>query len=209
LKAYLVACEGFTETRANAFTLLYRNGVQVDLLPFGAIEQEDRTVRFDGLGLTTISTQGLAEAYHASQAVHLGEEKTFKVCTLPGLIILQLIAWQDRSDVRPKDAQDVGYILEKYFDIATQEIYDHHNDLFEENTELVEIGARVLGRHMGDILSSAPLLRERITRLLTDYTSDPRDSRLGEAMARGTDYPAAEAVHRLGLVLRGIEDRLK
>ncbi len=205
LKAYLVTHEGFEE-RANAFTLFYRNGVQVDLLPFGAIEQEDRTVRFDGLGLTTISTQGLAEAYHASHPVTLDEEKTFKVCTLPGLVILKLIAWQDRGDVRPKDAQDVGYILEKYFDIATEEIYDHHNDLFDEKTEVVDIGARVMGRQIGSILSSAPLLRERITRLLTEQTSNPQNSRLGEAMARGTTYLAAEAVRRLGLVLRGIGD---
>jgi hypothetical protein len=50
------------------------------------------------------------------------------------------------------------------------------------------------------------VLRERITRLLTDQTRDPHNSRLGEAMAQGADYLAAEAVHRSGLVLRGIED---
>jgi predicted nucleotidyltransferase len=209
LKAYLIGHEGFAETRANAFTLIYRNGVQVDLLPFGTIEQEDRTVRFDGLGLTTISTQGLAEAYHASQPVQLDQDKTFKVCTLPGLVILKLIAWQDRPDVRPKDAQDVGYILEKYFDIAEDEIYNHHNDLFEENTDLVEIGARVMGRQIGNMLSDAPQVRERITLLLTEQTGDPRNSRLGEAMARGTALLPAEAVHRLEQVLRGIGDSRK
>lgn len=166
-------------------------------------------MRFEGLGLTTISTEGLAEAYHASQTVKLDEENTFKVCTLPGVVILKLIVWQDRPDVRPKDAQDVGYILEKYFDIVTDEIYDHHNDLFEEKTRLVEIGARVMGRQIGSMLAGAPLLRERITHLLTAQTRDPRNSWLGEAMARGADYLPAEAVHRLELVLRGIQDLRK
>ena len=128
---------------------------------------------------------------------------------VPGLVILKLIAWQDRSDVRPKDAQDVGYILEKYFDIAAEEIYDHHNDLFDEKAEPAEIGARVMGRQIGNILCSAPLLRERITALLTEQTGNPQHSRLGEAMARGTDYLAAEAVHRLELVLRGMQDPRK
>jgi predicted nucleotidyltransferase len=95
LKSHLITHEEFTEIGSSRFTLLHQSRIQIDLLPFGAVEAVDRTVKFKGIDWTTISTQGLEEVYRASQSIEIRQGNTFKVSTLPGLIILKLIAWQD------------------------------------------------------------------------------------------------------------------
>ena len=209
LKIHLTTWEGFTEAGTSRFTLLYRNRIQIDLMPFGAIEAADRTVRFRGMGLTTMSTQGLEEMYRTSQLVAIGQGKAFKVSSLPGLVILKLIAWEDRPELRSKDAQDVLHILENYFEITEDDIYDHHNDLFDDTTLLSDIAARVLGRHIGKILADRVPLQERMIRLLAKQTESEQDSALGEAIVGGgSDHTVGEALNLLRMVLVGMQDPL-
>ncbi|MBA2744993.1 MAG: hypothetical protein H0U44_02100, partial [Flavisolibacter sp.] len=63
LKEYLINTEGFHPFKGNSFVLIWKDKTEVDLLPFGAIEDEDGTVTTSGLGLTNISLQGFTEVY--------------------------------------------------------------------------------------------------------------------------------------------------
>ena len=42
LKEYLIKNENFSPFKENAFVLIWKDGTEVDLLPFGAVEDEDR-----------------------------------------------------------------------------------------------------------------------------------------------------------------------
>ena len=54
LKEYLITNEGFYASKENAFVLLWKDKTEVDLLPFGAIADEEGTVTVQGTGFTTI-----------------------------------------------------------------------------------------------------------------------------------------------------------
>lgn len=51
LKEYLINTEGFNPYKGNSFVLIWKDKTEVDLLPFGAIEDEDGKVTASGLGL--------------------------------------------------------------------------------------------------------------------------------------------------------------
>lgn len=63
LKDHLIEKEGFKPYSGNAFVLIWKDGTEVDLLPFGAIEDEQRKVTVQGTGYTSIHVDGFREVY--------------------------------------------------------------------------------------------------------------------------------------------------
>ncbi len=205
LKTYLVESENFSAV-VNESTLMYDNRTQVDLLPFGKITNEDHTTTFRSIGITTISTLGFEEVFQATVKMETEEEKTFKVSTLPGIVILKFLAWEDRPELRTKDIQDIAYIIKHYFDISDDDIYENHNDLFEHEYSLSDIGSRVLGRDMGNIVYKSNPLKERIVNLLNQNTKDVFNSPLSDILAKTQGRRVKEAFNTLKTLLEGLED---
>ena len=133
------------------YVLFSPNGHQVDILPFGAIEIDEK-VQIKGTGLTSISVNGFSEVYNSGTAeVQLDTGHHFKVASLSSIVLLKLIAYDDRPEQRAKDGRDVGSIIEHYFELQAEHIYEHHADLFtetEKDIELQDIGATVIGREI-------------------------------------------------------------
>ena len=112
LKEYLISQEGFLPFKENSYVLIWKDKSQVDLLPFGAIEDEDGTVTINGLGLTNINLQGFTEVYEEGlPQLELEGKHTFKFCTLPGIVLLKLIAWDDRPEIRRDDISDCSILF--------------------------------------------------------------------------------------------------
>src|SRR5258708_24814424 len=147
LKSYLIKEEGFNPYSGNAFVLLWKDGYQVDLLPFGAIEDENRKVTIQGTGYTSVHVDGFKEVYEEGlPEVDFGGRLHFKFCTLPGIVLLKLIAWDDRPEARRDDILDISELLSHFFDMYQEKIWDEHNDLFkDEAVVLIQIAAVVLG----------------------------------------------------------------
>jgi predicted nucleotidyltransferase len=175
---YLITNEGFAPYKGNAFVLIWKDKTQVDLLPFGNIEDEDGKVTIDGTGLTSISLQGFAEVYgNGLPEINLEDKHQFKFCTLPGIVILKLIAYDDRPEIRGDDIKDICHILQHFFEINTEQIYEHHNDLFgNEDADLIHIAATVMGREMKTIAQRTPALQQRINTILQANTTDANNS---------------------------------
>jgi len=107
LKEYLITQEGFSSYQQNAFVLIYKDGTEVDLLPFGAIEDENRRVTVQGTGYTSVHVDGFHEVYENSlPEVEIGNHK-FKFCSLSGIVLLKMIAWEDRPEARSGDIVDI------------------------------------------------------------------------------------------------------
>lgn len=168
LKEYLVNTEGFHPCKGNAFVLIWKDKTEVDLLPFRAIENEDGRVIADGLGLTNISLQGFTEVYEEGlPELDLEGEHQFKFCTLPGIVLLKMIAWDDRTEKRRDDIKDISSILNHFFNMYDNEIWENHHDLFgQEDADLKYIAASVMGREMGKIAKRNEKLRSRIAGIL-------------------------------------------
>ena len=195
LLTWLVEQQGFARTQSSAFCLLYPSAtgsghVAVDLMPFGAIADEAGDVYFSGRGMERISTVGFTEVLAEAATVATPTGQQWRVVTLPGIVVLKLVAWQDRPE-RGKDAVDIWNLLEVYFNLVQEEIYTSHLELLNEKETpdttnlMLLVGARVLGRHVRQLLTGGPVL----TRLL---------SLLAGQLALGEQSPMARTMSRQG-----------
>lgn len=179
---------------------------KIDLLPFGEIEKEGK-VTVKGKGMTSLYMDGFKEVYDGNlPEVQLGDNTKFKVCTLPGIVLLKFIAYDDRPEMRMDDIPDIGEILSHFFNIYDEIIWEKHNDLFEEGRELDEIAARVLGREMGKIAVRNDKLKERILRILDQNTDDKNNSPIGEILASYYNRPVKETMDLLTEIKTGISE---
>ena len=115
LLTWLVEQQGFARAQSSAFCLLYPSAtgsghVAVDLMPFGAIADEAGDVYFSGRGMERISTVGFTEVLAEAATVATPTGQQWRVVTLPGIVVLKLVAWQDRPE-RGKDAVDIWNLL--------------------------------------------------------------------------------------------------
>lgn len=102
LKKHLKEKENFNHSTQNDFVLFSPKGLQVDLLPFGEIEVEGK-VMLEGKGFAKIAVNGFREIYENGTHPVEFDKHTFKVCSMPGIVILKLIAYDDRPQERQKD----------------------------------------------------------------------------------------------------------
>lgn len=184
LREYLIKDQGFAPYKGNDFVLLWRGYLQVDLLPFGAIEGKGNKVNVEGSGLTSLNFPGFKEVYDSGlPEAELDGKHKFKFCTLPGIVILKLLAFEDRPEIRRDDISDISGILHHFFDMFAESIYENHNDLFGSDRQLIDIAAHVLGREMSKIAKLNPDLYQRIKQLLVKNTVDPKTSEIAKVMA--------------------------
>ncbi len=182
----LIEKEHFTPTR-NPFTLISPKGMEVDLLPFS-----ENTGR---------SLEGLREVFErGTQGVTFDGGVLYQVATLPAIVLLKLIAWDDRPDYRVKDLQDIGVILAHYFERFADDIYDNHNDLFE-NRELNEIAAHVIGRKIRYIIGKSTQLQTRLTDILKN-----KRKKIVITIAQASGEPENTINQVLNSLLEGISE---
>lgn len=206
LREYLRDKEGFQTSSQNQFVIFSPEGLEVDLLPFGEIEVEGK-VMIEGKSLTQIAVNGFREVYeNGTDEVEFENDQVFKVCTLPGIVILKLIAYDDRPEIRLNDIKDITLILKHYFDIETETIYEQHNDLFEDDRDTSLIAARVLGRQMKRIFARSKDVEERITSIIQREIDNPEKSKIAELMVTGTDNEITSAIAILKEILTGIHE---
>lgn len=212
LKTYLIKDGGFHESKVNKYSLFDPQGQQVDLLPFGAIEIEDNQF-IDATGVIHADVSGFKEVYEAAtEEVSFEDEYNFKVSTLAGITILKLLAFDNQPEVRSKDIRDIGTILNYYFELESEMIYDSHSDLFsKDDRSLEEIAARVLGREMRVVLNRSALLKKRVLTILTKDTASLEESVIGRILVpimnlRSTSIE--ETVNLLKEIINGITDEV-
>lgn len=208
LKNYLIETEGFHSIKGNDFVFIWQGKIEVDLLPFGAIEDEDGRVTTGGIGLTNISLQGLTEVYEEGLLqLDLEGKHQFKCCTLPGIVLLKMIAWDDRPEIRRDDIKDISDILNHFFSMYDNEIWEHHNDLFEdEDADLKHIAARVMGREMNKIAKRNEKVFNRISGILEANTNDMPNSRMAAIMIEYFDNTMEESVALLLQLQQGFTE---
>jgi predicted nucleotidyltransferase len=205
LKEYLIKEEGFVSYKENAFVLIWKDKTQVDLIPFGELETEGvATVK--GTGFTSMNVEGFKEVFEQASEEIQTEDQRFKVCTLAGIVILKLIAWDDRPEMRGDDIDDIAEIIKNYFHFNSEAIWEHHSDLFTDDNELDEIASQYLGREIGKIISGNEKLISRVKGILEKGLRDSDSNNLDELLARESsetiDYSRSLIEH----ILAGIKE---
>lgn len=204
LRERLIETGRFTVLRDNAYTLIFEDGRAVDLLPFGAVSME-QSVTVAGQGLTSIQVDGFKEVYEVGTESIEIDSQLFRVCTLAGIVLLKLIAYDDRPEHRQKDILDISMILQHYFDIAADEIYANHNDIFDDNEfDTLLAAARVMGRQIAPIITLSKILRQRISRIIDDQINLHEESPVANLLTRNTRWSISYALSILHQLQKGI-----
>lgn len=205
LKAYLIAKNKFQDTKENPFVMLAPSGVQVDILPFGEVDI-DEGVKLEEIGLANIKVNGFMEVYQSgTQQVKIETGHQFKIATLPAIVLLKFIAFDDRPEHRLKDARDIANILMHFFDLQTELIYEHHSDLFGgEDLGLEEISAIVIGREIRKIIGTNESLLMRLQKIITGLIEKQENSAFIRNMVSEIDKTVVQVLSLLKAMLIGI-----
>lgn len=200
---YQHACDALIELKfANAdsghpekFTDL--NGQEVDLLPFGGLSPDGKTIRWPGDGSQwTIS--GIQEACEKAWLFQV-DACELRVAPPCALMYLKLFAAHDRpEDRKNKDAQDVHFLLKHYVDVTGKGRLrmggSDADAMSKVDGDLWRAAAWLAGRDMGQILSvgSADVLAA----ILRTETASRSRSHVAHAMSAhcGGDFGKARAL---------------
>jgi len=169
IKSELVSTGLFEPHKSEAIKLFYKGAIEVDLLPFGEIEEPNRNVRLTDPTFV-LNMPGFAEIYPFVRDVELPDGKRIKVCSMEGIILLKLIANDDRPQ-RTKDISDIEHIIQSYFDLYDGDVYENDFDVMDmyntnERDYKQLVCARVIGRKMRLMLAGSPELLQRIASIL-------------------------------------------
>jgi predicted nucleotidyltransferase len=216
LKESLLTSGFFQETREGE-RLRFQGKLDVDILPFGGVADNQGEIRWPSNEDVVMSTVGFEDAYRAAQRVRVRASPPLDilVASIPGLTILKLISWASRPHGRSRDAIDLAFILERYLDAGNNErLFKEHLDLVDvEGFDYERAGARLLGRDLARIAS--PQTMKRILGILAKETADAgRHSLLIPAMMPAGSVFDGESENRfnqlltfLSELLKGINDR--
>lgn len=167
----------------------------LDLVPFGGIESGDRLIRWPPERDFVMSVIGFREAHADAVDVTL-KGLTVPVVSPVGLMMLKLVAWNERRLAKPgRDAADLAYVLRHFSNILTEAaLLDEHYDVVEACGYDIDLAAsRVLGRQIA-------VLAQVDARV---YLLDLLENKLRE----GIDSPL---VREIGAQMRGLEmERVK
>lgn len=133
LKASLLE-DGFSKTEVQ-HRVRCPEGIPVDIVPFGQVENEESNILWPPDGDWAMSVLGFQEVCDNAEIVRIQDEPPvdIPVATPEGMAVLKLIAWTDRAaDKRRKDAKDLLYLFTTYEKIpAISNILYEDQDLME------------------------------------------------------------------------------
>lgn len=156
LKTALIEQAAFAPLQGRVQRLVYPSdpSVIVDLIPFGGIEGPDRTITWPPEHEITMTVAGFHEALDSAVVVRLEQDLVIKVVGLPALLILKLLAWNDRKHEN-RDAADIYTVLKEYGDAGNEErLYGEELAVLEvEGYDLEIAGARLIGIDAARIIS--------------------------------------------------------
>lgn len=142
-----------------------------------------------------------------TERLELETGHAFQVATLPSIVLLKLISYDDRPEQRLKDPGDITSIIQNYFDLQSDNIYENHTDLFDNaDFTLQKAGARIIGREIKTIIESNTVLKRRITDILINHINQADESVFIRNMQTGDNFVLSIAVDWLNEILKGITE---
>lgn len=157
MRERLIAGGQFAPNGKALHKLMY-GGIEIDLIPFGAVERADRTIAWPPDGDSVMKVFGFSEVLDSTLKVGLPDGEEISVVSLPALTVLKLVAWSERRLIQPgKDAHDLAAIMGNYLEAGNHErLYTDAAGLLEEpEFDFEQAGAWLLGHDMARMLPHA------------------------------------------------------
>jgi predicted nucleotidyltransferase len=134
----------------------------VDLIPFGGVEREDRTIAWPPEEDFVMRVAGFSDGMESSVPVRLADDLVVRVVSIPALLVLKLFAWRDRKHEK-RDAPDILTLLKDYGDAGNEDrLYGEALNILEgEGYDFEIAGARLLGNDAAAVVSADTRRRVR------------------------------------------------
>jgi predicted nucleotidyltransferase len=184
LQARLIDTARFSPSPTAAHRLRHRNGLPIDLVPFGSVETRERTIAWPPRGEVVMDAFGFREAQASACEVVFPGGVRGRVVSLPALGLLKIVCWRDRHYESPrKDAHDLMLIVKNYLQAGNEaRLFDAFVDWTqEEDLDYERAGARMLGHDVRALLDEEGI--ERVGRLLSEQADPLTPARLPSEMA--------------------------
>jgi len=153
--------------------IIYDN-IFIDIIPFGKISNQDEKISWPPENEVVMSVLGFKEVYNNSTLVRIHNNPCLevKIPTLPGLVILKLLAWKDGFPNRSKDAEDLLFIMNKYeFTGIENTLYGSELKLLQnEDFDNQIAGIVLLGKEMSKICTNKTI--GYLSQIIEEETSD-------------------------------------
>ncbi|MFO7897242.1 MAG: nucleotidyl transferase AbiEii/AbiGii toxin family protein [Candidatus Cloacimonadales bacterium] len=176
---------GFEKDKNQKYHRLYYEMIPIDLVPFGEIENNGK-IKWPPDFSTTMTVMGFTEVFNASFVFELNNRIRFNVVSLPGLLILKLIAWSERAEQTQKDGEDINFIMRNYSTINPDSLFVEHPDLIKQKKfDYVIAGTQILAREVKKILSDSPVLKQMIIDIVISESAKIETSKLANANTFG------------------------
>jgi predicted nucleotidyltransferase len=154
LKRHICESGQFHEDTKQSQRLWYKDAAKLDLVPFGAIASPDESVQWPKEDGAVMNVLGFQEACDTAISIRVNSRLKVPVATAQAMLLLKLIAWEDRHARLPgKDASDIAYLLyngEKI--IGADAFYEEYSQATEAvGWDLELAAARIFGLQMATI----------------------------------------------------------
>lgn len=153
----LVATGRFEATREPQ-RLSYDN-FPVDIVPYGGISSDAQTISWPPDHQVMMNIMGFQEAYDYGMMIRLSDEPLLevKVPTIAGMALMKLISWHGSYPQRPKDAEDLHFLMDHYAEAGNVDrLFDDEPELLkQEGFDQTLAGIRLLGRDMASMSTVA------------------------------------------------------
>jgi predicted nucleotidyltransferase len=152
VKSALLRASDFLPSTAQPYRVLHKTheaayATPIDILPFGEIATEMEAFRWPPPDTDLVmNVAAFGDAYASSITVTVGPGFDLRMASIPGLVLLKLLAWVDKSE--SKQAQDVLRLIETYGDAGNEDrLFGDKIDLLEsEGFDVPLAGARLLAQ---------------------------------------------------------------
>ena len=158
---------------------------EIDIIPFGEIASAKKEISWPPNADFVMSVVGFEEAHLHAIVVQISEspDSFISVASPAGIVLLKLIAWLERDrDKKPKDAEDINYIISSYSKIPeiSGALYeDGHMEALEWDESLAsarkiafdcaKIASQETAQLLIDRLLNRPELLEQLSRQMPGY----------------------------------------
>lgn len=180
LTADILTLPNFTKDPKQQQRFLYKEKFQVDIVPYGGIKDQNDKIYWPPDKSFAMSVIGFEEAEQNRLTINLDEELTFDIVSLEGVFLLKLFAWKDRADKYSKDAEDIGFLLNNYFNINRDLSFEEpFNKVYDDDyfTEL-KAGATILGMRLNEMLNAGSGVKSKVKALLEEEIQKEEESQL-------------------------------
>ena len=169
---------------------------EIDIIPFGEIASAQKEISWPPNADFVMSVAGFEEVHLNAIAVQISEspDTVISVASPAGIVLLKLIAWLERDrDKKPKDAEDINYIISSYSKIPEicEALYeDGHMEALEWDESLAsarkiaidcaQIASPETAQLLIEKLLYSPEMLEQLSRQMPGYGYSSPEEQLSE-----------------------------